>query len=179
MSQVATQVFGARCFQCEGEIGAGSVAEEIDGQTRRFCSSDCRAAAKQIHDLALGDYYRFRERFTAEPVEPSGTSFSRQRGTPCDDERLLEFAVVDRAIAGGRQVALHIPDIRCAACTWLIESSLAKRDDVARSRIALADRSVTIDYRGHNPLDIVAFVEIVGIYRATGSGCIRSRGAST
>ena len=149
------------CFHCGAETEPGT---RVTAGDRVFCSAACREAAAQIASLDLDDYYDYRERFAPEaPAAPCCEKRKAAAARSAAEERLLEFQSVDRDLGTGiRQVSFHVPDIRCAACTWLIESSLAKRDDVRRCSTILADRVVTVDYEGENPLDIVTFIESLG-----------------
>lgn len=147
------------CFHCGQRVDAPD-ALASGGHT--FCSAACRDAASNIQALDLADYYDYRERFSTDAAASSCCE-KRQSVPAGDDERRLEYQQVDRDLANGlRQVSLHVPDIRCAACTWLIESSLAKRDDVKRCSTILADRVVSIDYDGEDPLELITFIESLG-----------------
>ena len=145
------------CFHCGGAVDAERAI--VRGE-HPFCSEACRSAAEKIQALELDGYYDFREK-----LEPT-SSCCKKSGAGArasEAERQLEFDQVDREIAPGvRQVSLHVPDIRCAACTWLIESSLAKRDDVQKCSTILADRVVSVEYEGESPLEVVSFIESLG-----------------
>jgi Cu2+-exporting ATPase len=154
----------ALCFQCEAAIDHDPIVVTMAGSERAFCCEGCRQAAEKIHDLELHDFYRYRDKFAEierADVTVSGGQEKRVDGRVTDDRRVALTASA-REIRGGHRISVRVPDIRCAACTWLIESSLRKRPDVTRCVTNLADRVVTIDYRDRDPLDLVDFIGELG-----------------
>ncbi len=47
--------------------------------------------------------------------------------------------------SGLYSVSILVPDIRCASCAWLIESSLRKLNEVADIKVSLADKKVYLE----------------------------------
>lgn len=160
MSDVA---IAPACYHCHAEVGDGAPVIEINGTSHPVCCAGCGAAALRIHELDLDDFYRYRDRIAGEArTEPAVEQASP--GCPCKakEERRIEFAPGITSVGEGQRLSVRVPDIRCAACTWLIEKSLAQRSDVDRVRTNLADRVVTIDYAEADPLELIAFIEGLG-----------------
>ncbi|XOV87182.1 MAG: heavy metal translocating P-type ATPase [Pseudomonadota bacterium] len=156
MSQVEA---AARCFHCQCQITDEPLIERANGKERLFCGADCQAAARKIFELALDDFYDYRDQFDPGTEAPSAPLKATMAGP---EARRLEFDICDRSLGATRRLSVRVPDIRCAACTWLIEKSLAERDDVTAVRTVLADRTVTLDYSSGDPLKLVEFIESLG-----------------
>lgn len=124
------------CFHCGLALEATFFSAEIAGQTRGFCCVGCRAVAELISAQGLGSFYQFRDGVSAKP-EP----------TP-NDYAALDLAEVqqDFVTAEGdlRKAQLFIAEIRCAACVWLIEQTLARVAGVARAQINAANQAALI-----------------------------------
>lgn len=152
-----------RCFHCEQTIEKDALTATFGDEVHHFCGDSCVNAAARIHGLDLGDFYRYRDRFGGGSVSTAATGPAVARaGTRSREERLLEFSssvVMDKS---GKRLSIRVPDIRCAACTWLIENSLSGRADVLAVRTNLADKVVTVNFVGDDPLALVMFVESLG-----------------
>jgi Cu2+-exporting ATPase len=97
----------------------------LDGVEHAFCCDGCAAAAQWIRDADLGDYYQLRSaramRVGTEPLD---------LGIWDRDELLDEHS---HAIGGGREIILLTDGMRCAACAWLIDRTLARETGVIDS----------------------------------------------
>lgn len=155
MSQVASDV---NCFHCRGPITGDAISVSIGGENHLVCSQACRAAMTEINRLDLARYYQYREQFDRAGDEPEKAPplSSSQR------DRSLEIADCVTPMRTGSRLSVRVPDIRCAACTWLIENSLTQRNDVTHCAANLADRRVTVDFSGEDPLAIVFAIESLG-----------------
>jgi P-type Cu2+ transporter len=152
----------ASCFQCQCVMAGPGISLEIGDALRIVCSRECELAAQQIGDLGLARFYDYRERFKAGALPSVDVEQPRGREPGRDDERRLALAAGVQHVRGVSRLSVRVPDIRCAACTWLIESSLRKRPDVLRCMTSLADRIVTVEYRQADPLTFVTFIEGLG-----------------
>lgn len=124
------------CFHCGEPVPRGvDLRVDIDGAPRRMCCAGCKVAAELIRDLGLENYYRFREAGGAPtPPEPGDAG----RFEVYDRPQML--ACVSQTCGGSplRESDILLEGIRCAACTWLIESSLARVEGVEEAQVALA-----------------------------------------
>lgn len=110
----------SRCFHCGSALPAtASFAVRIDGEVHPVCCAGCEAAAHLILAQGLGRFYQFR----AQPTAPvaGGThnwsAFDR-------DAALRRYT--HECPGGERELSLQIEGLHCAACAWLIESSLRR-----------------------------------------------------
>lgn len=109
------------CFHCDGPIvGDGAPLVRISGRERRVCCEGCAAAAQLIIAEGLERYYEFRTAATGSPARPSGRHWQA-----FDREAALRRYTHERA-DGTRELSLRIEGLHCAACAWLIESSLGR-----------------------------------------------------
>ena len=116
---------GATCYHCGEPLPQSPARLALEGVERAFCCQGCAAAAQWIRDADLGDYYQLRSaramRVGSEPLD---------LGAWDRDELLDEHS---HAIDGGREIILLTDGMRCAACAWLIDRSLARETGVIDS----------------------------------------------
>ena len=124
------------CFHCQAPLPPGeTVACEKDGETRYFCCHGCEAAAQLIESLHLESFYRFREQCAVEAPSPRA-----QTALPPQ-----EYADSIQPLPDGRrELRLFIPDIRCAACIWLLEQVLSKQAGVVQVQLNFAKRRLRL-----------------------------------
>ncbi len=109
------------CYHCGAPVPAQSPpTATVAGQSQTLCSEACARTAALIEARGLTEFYRFRD-------GPTGTASNRdtdsQRWQPFDRPALQNEFVVRRP-DGLREAHLLLQGVRCAACTWLIESAL-------------------------------------------------------
>ena len=101
------------CYHC-GDLGT-EPAIISNGQS--FCCAGCRAVYELLQECNLERYYALEQ----QPGKAPDTRDGDERFAYLEDvavqQRLLDFA--DQR--SGR-MALHIPQIHCAACVWLLEN---------------------------------------------------------
>lgn len=148
----------AVCFHCKMPIDGEGLSVVVAGETRQVCCHGCLSAVRQIDRLHLADYYQYRDRFDKGDTEAKRDA-SRDASRVDRTEEILSSVA---SVRGGLRLSVRVPDIRCAACTWLIESSLRQREDVRRCVTNLADKRVTMEFSGTDPMELVAFIEGLG-----------------
>jgi len=115
------------CFHCDEPIPDG-IDETLQwkGKTREFCCVGCRSVASAIIENNLDDYYNFRTDSGAKPKE-------------LIPQQLIELSLMDDSFIQQDFVSssqhqktaeLGIEGITCAACSWLIETRLAKEPGI-------------------------------------------------
>jgi Cu2+-exporting ATPase len=104
------------CFHC-GLPALPNLTAEIDGQRRAFCCIGCQAVAQAIAGRGLGDFYRHRERPSAQAQLP-GARFDAY------DLPAVQEDFVEQHADGSVTANLSVGGIGCAACIWLIEKHL-------------------------------------------------------
>jgi P-type Cu2+ transporter len=143
------------CYHCQLALpDASPLLVQVNGESHAVCCPACRAAVQFIHDLNLDDYYRFRTQCDTGTVTNKAANHS-------DDDSLQEAVQPDPQ--GHSRINLLITDIRCVACTWLIEQVLQRLPDVLEVSANFASRRVSITFQA--PLkvtDIAARLRALG-----------------
>lgn len=113
------------CLHCGDTVrGTG------DGE---FCCAGCASAHTIIGAAGLASFYRRLEETRAHrpvPLDIDFTEYSRRSGT--------EESELDLLVDG----------LDCAACVWLVESILARNPAVARARVSLSTRRLSLRWKG-------------------------------
>ncbi len=141
----------AACFHCGLPILAASPWEvEIDGLARPMCCPGCAAVARTIVDSGLGAYYGTRTEFSATASQVLPAAAILCDAAPANGERIDE--------------TYSIEGIRCAACIWLIERSLARLPGVAEVNLNVATSKLHVrrDVAACKPSDIMARMSAIG-----------------
>ena len=129
------------CWHCGAPVrGRPFRARTPDGE-RDTCCGGCTAAVESIHQLGLGDYYRFR-------TEAADTPDVEQ-----DDSLNLSLFDLPELVApflrqeNERDIlTLRIDGLKCAACVWLIERALGSMEGVENVRLNLASGRLQVTY---------------------------------
>ena len=124
------------CFHCGLPLPAGlDLSLTIDGVRRSMCCQGCLAVAQAIVAAGHENFYRVRTEAapTGQPLLPE---FLR-------DSEIYDAAEVQgdyvRELAGdSREASLILEGITCAACTWLIEQTVASLPGVEQVRVNYA-----------------------------------------
>jgi Cu2+-exporting ATPase len=120
-----------QCFHCALPIPANcDIRVEIGGEWRPVCCPGCKAVAALIRDAGFEQYYRSREApdpGIVRPPEEAGEWSVYDR-----DDMLAAFAERhgDRA-----EASIYVGGMYCAACSWLIDSTLQTVPGVASADI--------------------------------------------
>ncbi|MFT4873642.1 heavy metal translocating P-type ATPase [Congregibacter sp.] len=141
-TQPASPVAAVACFHCGDDIPAGSnFAIEIAGESRDMCCPGCRAVASMISQSGLERFYEQRTAFNDRPaadIESRNDDFIIY-----DDPTLAEqFSQIDEA--GLTNARLLLGGVSCAACTWLIETTLKRMKGVHKATLNLGQSRLDV-----------------------------------
>ena len=132
------------CFHCGLAIPPGSFFTwDAGAVARHFCCPGCEAISRSINERGLDDYYRLRERPAARPVE-------RESGHDLvlyDDPGVQSGFVKDTG-SGGREAALLLEGLRCAACAWLAEKAVRSLPGVTAFEVNYSTRRARLAWDG-------------------------------
>ena len=166
MSESSTHAGGleAGCYHCGLPVPEGAqFAVKIGGESRRMCCAGCEAVAQAIVDNGLTEYYRHRD---AMPE-------SRKEALPAalDELGLFDHPDFQKSFvrpldADGREAALILEGITCAACVWLNEQHVARLPGVLGIDINYATRRARVrwDARQIKLSDILAAIQAIGYH---------------
>ena len=168
------------CFHCGLPVPAGcSFGLRVDGEWQSVCCPGCEAIAQAILDRGLQGYYRLRD---ADPAKPGELPDDAGDDLRLYDDPLVQSRFVrnvrpalgmGEAVAAGeakgawREAELLLEGMRCVACAWLVEQTLAGMPGVKRAQVIHANNRARIVW---NPEEtrlsvLLAAVRAVG-YRA-------------
>jgi Cu2+-exporting ATPase len=146
--QVATEVLAlderVACFHCGEPVPAGvDLSVSISGAARPMCCPGCRAVAGLIAQNGLENFYRQRTAYSERPLQVEPDALEQFR--VYDDPRLAAtFSTTDAA--GRVHASLLLGGITCAACTWLIERSMAALPGSAQALVNLGQARLDIQF---------------------------------
>jgi Cu2+-exporting ATPase len=112
------------------------ITRTIDQTEQPLCCHGCAGAVDWIQSQGLGSFYHYRETKAPKPEQQTHWSLF-------DHPEFLEqhtIALDD----GNLEIELSIPQIRCAACTWLLERVLQSNDGVIMSHAHLGRQTLTV-----------------------------------
>jgi P-type Cu2+ transporter len=115
------------CLHCGEETSAEN----------QFCCKGCAAAHALVAELGLGRFYAARGAMEAGVIKPDeqaeATDISRFILKGCDGEYSLH---------------LLVQGLQCAACVWLIESTLQRQEGVTHARVNMTSKRMVLRWRG-------------------------------
>lgn len=96
---------------------------------------------KLLHESGMSDYYRYE----AEP----GISQKQQNHAGFDylDDKNIAEKLLEFQEGGLSKVTLHLPDIHCSACLWLLENISKLDSGIIKSRVNFTTKKATITFR--------------------------------
>ena len=120
------------CFHCALPIPPNcDIQVEIGGESRPVCCPGCRAVATLIRDAGFDSYYDTREIPDPGAVRPADDAgdwdvFNR-------DDMLDAFATRSD---GAAEATVYVGGMYCAACGWLIDSTLRRTPGVSSAELS-------------------------------------------
>jgi P-type Cu2+ transporter len=132
---------GGHCFHCGLPVSFKNRVEgRIKDRDRAFCCTGCKSVCEAIHAAGLEGFYRRTPagEVLGPPPEPP-----KELALYDIDEVQEEF--VD-ALGETREINLLVEGIHCAACVWLIETSLQAMPGVEEARVNLTGRRLKLKW---------------------------------
>ncbi len=131
------------CFHCALPIPANcDFTVEIDGKPKPVCCPGCKAVAELIRDAGMTRYYTLRDTPTPGLGRPDATADEWQ---VFDRDDMLE-AFAERE--GDRASAsIFAGGMYCAACSWLIETTLTKTPGILSADVNPVTHRVLVTWR--------------------------------
>jgi Cu2+-exporting ATPase len=120
------------CFHCGLPVPAGARWQaRIDGHEQPMCCPGCAAVAESIVASGFADYYSARTEYAARA----------EQGAQVPPELALydaAQAAAPDAAGPACEATFSVDSIRCAACVWLIERSVARLAGVQGAEMNVA-----------------------------------------
>ncbi|MEP0202129.1 MAG: heavy metal translocating P-type ATPase [Halioglobus sp.] len=129
----ATALQSLDCFHCGEPVpGNSEFTALIDGEQRPMCCPGCQAVANLIAGSGMSVFYQQR---TAFNERPSGSEQDDTFAIYNDTSMAQTFCSIGDD--GTTRAQLLLGGITCAACTWLIESTLMRIEGVSFASVNL------------------------------------------
>lgn len=133
------------CYHCGLPVpGQGGFHARVLGADRTFCCVGCETVARTIVDAGFENYYETRDGFGPENLR-GAVPQDLPPALIYDDPQAQRQFVVESG-SHGREAALILDRIRCAACVWLNEQYLRKLPGVTGVTINYATRRALISW---------------------------------
>ncbi|WP_372843611.1 heavy metal translocating P-type ATPase [Psychrobacter sp.] len=126
------------CFHCGDPVPQPPFYSDILSKPREMCCMGCQLAAQSIVEAGLEQYYLDRSEINRTASLP----IQMTRLEAYDhDEIKSQFVYAQE----GMSVAeLSVNNLRCAACTWLIESRLDELDGISKCQVNLTNQRMRV-----------------------------------
>jgi Cu+-exporting ATPase len=143
-----------RCFHC----GEPCPDDSLALAEKNFCCLGCQTVFSLLSENGLAQFYELNAR--------PGTRIRTQAAArwaflddPAVQEKLFDFADKTQA-----RVTLHLPQIHCVACVWLLENLFKLHPGVGRSTVNFSRREVAIAFAP----DKIKFSELAALLESIG-----------
>jgi len=114
------------CFHCALPVDPDNEFQvEIDGELKSVCCPGCKAVAELIRDTGMSSYYAMRE--APQPGVGRPPDAATEWQVFDRDDMLAAFAELGDDTA---EATIYVGKMYCAACSWLIESTLATQQGI-------------------------------------------------
>lgn len=127
------------CFHCGEMLPAEPFYTPIFGQDRAMCCLGCQLASQSIVEMGLSQYYLDRREISPTANLPDGMTFDVYD----HDDIKSQFIYQED---GGSTAELSVANLRCTACTWLIEKRLFAIDGVRACQVNLTQQRMRVNW---------------------------------
>ncbi|WP_201528592.1 heavy metal translocating P-type ATPase [Psychrobacter frigidicola] len=126
------------CFHCGDPVPKPPFYTDILGSEREMCCMGCQLASQSIVEAGLEQYYLDRSEINRTASLPS--QMTRLEAYD-HDEIKSQFVYAQDGLSVAE---LSVNNLRCAACTWLIESRLDEIDGISKCQVNLTNQRMRI-----------------------------------
>jgi Cu+-exporting ATPase len=142
------------CFHCGAP--AGEVPISLDGKT--FCCNGCKSVYEILNGKQLYRYYNFSEHPGITPTLQPNVKYAFL-DDPEVSNKFINFSDDKITVAN-----LHIPQMHCSSCIWLLENLQNMNPGILFSRVDFLRKSLLIRYKK----DRTTFRQIVEMLASIG-----------
>ncbi len=131
------------CFHCALPVPADcNLIVNIEGDRHPVCCPGCKAVAELIRDSGMSRYYTLRD--APEPGVGRPPAESAEWQVFDRNEMLASFAELS---ADHAEATIFVGGMYCAACSWLIETSLTKLRGVVSAEVSPVTHRLRVRWR--------------------------------
>jgi Cu+-exporting ATPase len=143
------------CFHCGEPCPDDSLG--LDG--KNFCCLGCQTVFSLLSENGLGQFYELNACPGTRIRQKIGMARWAYLDDPAVQEKLFDFA--DKTHA---RVTLHLPQIHCVACVWLLENLFKLHPGVGKSVVNFSRREASIAFAP----DKIKFSELAALLDGIG-----------
>lgn len=146
------------CFHCGDPLPTKPFFTQVLGEDRAMCCMGCQLASQSIIEAGLEQYYLDRSEINRTASLPD--SLYQLQAYDHDDIQ-SQFVYHQH----GQSVAeLSVSNLRCAACSWLIETQLSRLDGMQTCQVNLTNQRMRVvwDEKKLPISQILANVQAIG-----------------
>lgn len=126
------------CFHCGDPVPSPPFFSTVLNEPREMCCLGCQLASQSIVEAGLEQYYLDRSEISRTASLP--TEMSRLEAYD-HDEIKSQFVFAQDGLSVAE---LSVNNLRCAACTWLIESRLYEIEGVSSCQVNLTSQRMRV-----------------------------------
>ncbi|WP_352310910.1 heavy metal translocating P-type ATPase [Psychrobacter sp. W2-37-MNA-CIBAN-0211] len=142
------------CFHCGDPVPQPPFYADILGKSREMCCMGCQLASQSIVEAGLEQYYLDRSEINRTASLP--TQLTRLEAYD-HDEIKSQFVYAQDGLSVAE---LSVNNLRCAACTWLIESRLYEIDGISKCQVNLTNQRMRVIW-DQNKLPISRILAVI------------------
>lgn len=127
------------CFHCGEVLPKEPFFTVIFDKSRPMCCLGCKLASQSIVESGLEQYYLDRREVSPTANLPDAMNFDAYN----HDDIKAQFVYLED---GGSTAELSVANLRCSACTWLIETRLRAIDGVRACQVNLTQQRMRVNW---------------------------------
>ena len=133
------------CYHCGEPVPQDlSLSVVINGRPEPMCCAGCQAVAETIVAYGLENFYKFRTGASRKPEELLPQELLKFE---IYDDKQFQSTFTESAGEHSRSVHLVLEDVVCPACTWLIETRLARLPGLEQVKVNYASNRAELTWR--------------------------------
>lgn len=155
------------CYHC----GDFLKEEPIEAYNKNFCSNECKGIYETLYNADMLDYYTLTE--SPGCCHKSGNT--KKDFSKLDDEAFQQSIILSKSNIE-TQAVLHLPEIHCSSCWWLIDNLHRLDENITNSTVNFEKKEAHISF-DHNKISLRQVVELLANigYEADISGAAKSK----
>ncbi|UTO05905.1 heavy metal translocating P-type ATPase [Moraxella sp. FZLJ2107] len=127
------------CFHCGEVLPKEPFFTLVFDKPRAMCCLGCQLASQSIVEAGLSQYYLDRREISPTASLPDAINFTAYD----HDDIKGQFVYAE---SGGSTAELSVANLKCSACTWLIETRLRAMDGVKDCQVNLTQQRMRVNW---------------------------------
>lgn len=127
-----------KCYHCGEDCSEGKLTSD----SHNFCCNGCKTVYEILSNNDLCDYYNMEN-------SPGFTVKDKEEHSLFEflDNESIKREVLDFEGDGFQRVTLHIPNVHCSSCIWLLENLDRLNPAILDSSVSFSSKKLTINFK--------------------------------